>query len=134
MSMLSCLTVFFQKLFFPSNAKIDGKCEKCGSCCKRILIYDGDNLIMDDVVFINLQKQYKFYQNLHISGKNDTGELYFSCSLLKNNLCSIYPKRPNICRKYPSLKMLKLGGGLHHECSYKIKPRKSFKYFYNLYK
>lgn len=123
------LKAFFYKIFFPSNLKRLGLCSHCGSCCKKMYIIEGEVLLTDEAKFYEMQKEILFYKNITIAGKNDNGELFFSCKLLIENKCSKYLKRPKICRDYPSIKMHKYGGTLFEGCTFKFKPRKSFRFY-----
>ena len=125
-------------LIYPSNIKIIGKCNKCGQCCKTIMLYsnvlDTEKqavFIKTEKEFLELQKTVPFYQNLHIVGSNSKGELSFECKYLKHNKCTIYKTRPDFCKSYPSVKMFQLGGSLHKNCGFKIIARKKFNYFMN---
>jgi len=127
------LKIWFYKLFKPSNIVITGYCSGCGSCCKNILLMIYNDTITDEATFIDIQKNNAFYKNLEITGSNSSNELTFKCNLLKENNCSVYKKRPLLCRNYPSVKMFKHGGSLHEECTYEIKAKKDFKYFLQEY-
>ena len=123
------LKIFFYKLFFPSNVLITGSCSKCGSCCKNLLLMIYDDVIIDKATFENVQKTNAFYQNFEITGTTSDDELTFRCKLLIDNKCSIYKKRPFLCRNYPTAKMFKSGGSLHEKCTYVVKARKGFDFY-----
>jgi Fe-S-cluster containining protein len=44
---------------------------------------------------------YKENFSMTYEGMADGVWMMFSCPNLKNNLCSIYHRRPRICREYP---------------------------------
>jgi len=119
----------FYKFFFPSNLKIEGSCSKCGTCCKKIFIMIDDKSVFKEEEFYRLQRDILSYRYFAIAGRETSGELYFKCNLFKDNQCSKYKNRPLICRKYPSVDMLKYGGVLNDSCSYKMRARKSFDFF-----
>ena len=123
------LKALFYKIFFPSNVKIVGFCCQCGNCCRKMYIMDGEELLVDETKFYQMQKEILFYKNLTISGKNENGELFFQCNLQEKNKCTKYSKRPKICRDYPSEKMHKYGGTLFDGCTFKIKARKNFQFY-----
>lgn len=76
-----------------------------------------------------LQFIYPEYRKFKVQGKDENGNYVIACSLIdKDNLCPIYPKRSNICRKYPA-PYFKSPGILHKDCGFYIKPEKTFKYF-----
>ena len=119
----------YNKIFYPSNLKIEGFCSQCGVCCQKLYILIDYKPVISEKDFYRLQKENPSYRYLEILGTDDKGELYFKCNLLKDNKCSKYKQRPIICRKYPNVDMLKYGGILYDTCTYKLKPRKSFDYF-----
>lgn len=56
-------------------------------------------------------------------GRNSSGEIYFACDFIgRDNKCSDYKKRPQLCRTYPSVKMMQYGGIPKGDCGF---------YFYN---
>ena len=123
------LKINLYKLFFPSNLKIEGHCSKCGVCCHKIYILIGYKSILNEKDFFKLQSENPSYKYLEIAGKDTNGEIFFKCNLFKNNSCSKYKRRPIICRRYPSVNMLKYGGVLNESCTYVLKPRKKFDFF-----
>jgi Fe-S-cluster containining protein len=67
---------------------------------------------------------YTFVYNFKLKGwyKNDQ-MLIYSCNYLKNGKCSIYWRRPLICREYPRSK--RIGQTTMPGCGYSIvKPDK----------
>ncbi len=129
------------RFFYPSNIVIIGKCNKCGHCCKSIMLYsrksnyDGQAVfIKTEEEFLVLQKEEAFYNNLKVSGVTSNGELQFECIYLQENKCSIYKHRPDFCKEYPSVKMFLLGGSLYTGCGYRIKSKKDFKYYLDNFK
>ncbi len=89
---------------FKHHYKIEGKCKKRGLCCKNIAIKFSSSLWK----FYNLRRFYRFwyefvYNFTYIKTENEAQCLLFKCNYLKNNTCSIYWKRPLICRRYPKV-------------------------------
>ena|GEM_PF-447581 len=58
-------------------------------------------------------------QSLIAQAQNE-GNLIFACKLVtKDGLCSVYKKRPRMCRKYPAKRIL-YPAGMHEGCGYKV--------------
>jgi Fe-S-cluster containining protein len=95
------------------------------------MIYN--DVIVDKATFEDVQKTNAFYQNFEITGVTPDNEITFECKLLIDNKCSIYNKRPFLCRNYPSTKMFKHGGSLHKNCTYELKARKEFDFYFKNY-
>jgi len=91
------------------------KCEKCGACCKSMVLA----ITKEDIAkeprlkefitpiseldskkydFSNRTEKYFLLIGWRYEGE-DRG--YKVCPFLKNNRCSIYKTRPEICRSYP---------------------------------
>jgi len=52
-------------------------------------------------------------------GKNDCGALYFACShVTRDNKCSIYKKRPRLCKEYPDTGMIRYGAIPKDDCGF----------------
>lgn len=100
-----------------------GNCLGCGSCCKKIYVRHGKNVIKEEKAFKRLQLLHEFYTYLKIVDKDETG-LVFECSNLDptTNLCKIHDKRPGICRRYPQEELFSMGGMLSEDCGYKMLP------------
>lgn len=71
-------------------------------------------------------------KQFYLSGKNDKGELLFTCKALSDdNKCKCYFLRSLYCRKYPMVRSLSTGQYLSppEECGYTIELEKIFKDF-----
>lgn len=92
------LTTFFLK----SRYTFTGQCKKRGVCCKNIAIYLSQGF-WDSVLLTKLAIWwYTFVYSFElISTEPSHRILVFRCNYLKNNSCSIYRRRPFICRNYP---------------------------------
>lgn len=100
-----------------------GKCLGCGSCCQKIYVKHGKNVIQDEKDFEKLRLLHKFYSYLEVVEKDETG-LVFSCTNLdpETKLCKIHKSRPGICRRYPQEAIFGMGGAVSDECGYKLVP------------
>ena len=126
---LKRISFLINRIFFPSNMKITGKCRQCGECCRNIIIINEGKIIKDLTVFEQIKDSDPFYQNLIFHKICESGFLRFTCLYLLNNRCSAYQSRPVICKHYPSVRMFKYGGALTENCGFAIEARKSFSYF-----
>ncbi len=125
---------FLKKYYYTKILKRNyfryGSCKKCGACCKNIYIRHKNNVIKSKEEFITLKNNddYPFWKNLEIIGKDELG-VVFKCKLFdeEKSLCKKHKKRPDICRKYPSEEIFKMGAILKEECGYYFKPIESFR-------
>lgn len=75
-----------------SNRK--GKCNKCGACCKYIMLSLGNNAYQMDYTK-NFGKQIKIDNQIHIMIPQRCKQL------TKDNKCKIHKTRPHACRQFP---------------------------------
>ena len=70
-----------------------GSCRRCGSCCRELYL----------PVVVSTEKEVEFYKarGLPLSKGLNAVNLKIVCPHLKDNRCSIYSRRPDICREYP---------------------------------
>ena len=97
----------------------------CGSCCKKIYVKHGKNVIDNEELFLNLKEKHPFYKSLKLIGKDNNG-LIFECQNLENNKCRIHKKRWKICKKYPDEEMFMMGGCMQENCGYHFEPIYTF--------
>lgn len=127
--MINDIKLFISMLFSPKY-KLVGHCNQCGKCCRNIVFYNGTEPITDGDYVENLSKLNKRLRLFYVSGKNENGELLFTCnSLGDDNRCRHYFFRSLYCRKYPLVKSFRNGKFLKTEdyCGYKIVTEKAFK-------
>ena len=120
---------FYWNKFTSPKYTLTGKCKQCGRCCKNIVFFAYDKPIKDENLYEKLQLNNKRLKLFYPSGKNEKGELLFTCkSLLPNNKCKYYFFRSLYCRKYPMVKSLTTGKYLTppEKCGYEIIPQKKF--------
>ncbi len=113
-----------QKRTFNYPKTVRFQCIKCGICCgdtkekiRHVLLLEKDadqiaamtsSAISDFAVKIKNKTPYKY----EMKKTSETG----SCVFLENNQCTVYSKRPLICRFYPF--ELKVTGDQRHEFLY----------------
>ena len=104
--------------FVPEKVdyEITGECKKCGKCCNYMYSYD----TYTEKEFKIMQFLFPAYKRFYIKGKDEEGNLIFACKLVtKDGLCSDYPNRLPMCKKYP-LKKIHYPAKLHEGCGYKV--------------
>lgn len=90
------------RLFIKKRYRITGKCKKRGVCCNNIAIYLSDGFWKTPHLKSLAIKWYTFVYNFELLGEEkELMVIKFRCKYLKNNACSIYNRRPFICRNYP---------------------------------
>lgn len=114
----------FLSYFIPQKVKykVEGECLKCGKCCKEIR-----SLGMKNEKDLKLMQFFlPHYRRFFILRTEINGELVLSCKYLdKNGLCSVYNKRPSVCKNYPS-KNINFNGEMIDGCGFTV-IKKEFK-------
>ncbi len=113
----------FLSYFVPEKIiyKLEGQCIQCGKCCKNIRIYGLNN----EKELKIMQFFFPRYRHLFIRTKDDNNFVLSCKYLTSENKCSIYNKRPNFCKNYPS-KYTNCNTEMIDGCGYKI-IKKNFK-------
>lgn len=89
---------------FPKPYKIIGSCKKRGLCCQNIAIFIPYSFFKYPFFSKLVILWYGFVYNFTYTGSNKKEQvLLFKCNYLKEKGCSIYWKRPFICRNYPDI-------------------------------
>ncbi len=117
----------FLSYFVPEKQdyEVKGSCNKCGKCCETLYAVD----MKDEKEFKFMQFIFPSYKRFYIKGKDSFGNYVFGCKYLKDNLCSVYDKRPLICKKYPQ-KKLSFYAKMPEGCGYYVE-KKSFDDYLN---
>lgn len=77
------------------------KCKQCGRCCRDLIVEITHSDILREPKISGHAKLLD--GNGKIKYKNDRDKVYrleMPCHFLKNNKCSIYPTRPQVCREF----------------------------------
>lgn len=107
----------------PTNVVIKGECNRCGSCCRDLILVDDDKIVRTESDFNRLKQKFPQYQIFSIKTVNKDGDLVFRCRCLtEDNTCSIHPQRPGICINYPAKEIIKRGGRLFQNCGFSAQP------------
>lgn len=106
---------------------IEGKCKKCGYCCRHFcIVLEGGKILSTEEELNKIlkgtdYKKFKIY-------KDENGRFTFCCTkLTEDNRCSDYKNRLPICRQYPQEEIIIQGGYLPKSCGYRLIPITPFK-------
>ncbi len=117
-----------RNVFRGEEMAVHGRCRMCGECCRRLSLIHNGRWIRNKRQFAACLKEYPDYSRFRIIGKNDTGELLFDCDRLSDdNTCSDHENRLDICRRYPTLAMLRKGGTTPEGCGFSFVKKDAFK-------
>ncbi|MBT5855515.1 hypothetical protein HOH87_02650 [bacterium] len=95
---------YFSFKLFPKTYVIEGACQKRGICCQNIAICLSPSFWKHSWLKRLAQRYYTFVYNFqHIEDLEEHKVIKFKCNYLKEGKCSIYRRRPFICRQYPAL-------------------------------
>jgi Fe-S-cluster containining protein len=110
------------RLWYRRRIRVEGRCEPCGECCRRVVLWDRGQPLRDAEGFARLVRSDAFtYQRFEPYGRNAAGDLLFRCSKLgADNLCTVHAERPVLCRRYPEPRMFLHGGSLPQGCTYTV--------------
>ena len=114
----------FISYFIPQKIKykIDGKCNKCGNCCRQIRAYG----LKSEKELKFMQFIFPWYKRFFITGKDENNDFILSCKHLnENGSCNVYKTRPFVCRNYPK-RYIFFNAQMPDGCGYKI-IKKEFK-------
>ncbi len=114
----------FLSYFVPQkiNYKIEGKCLKCGECCRQIR----SRGLKNNTELKFMQFILPHYKRFFITGKDEEDNLILSCKFLTDDgKCSVYNSRPQVCRNYPA-KHIPYNAEMIEGCGFKV-IKKEFK-------
>lgn len=126
------LRFLFQKKFQSSKYILEGKCCRCGACCRNIVFKIDETFVNSEEDFERLKKFKKIYNHFYISGRDKDRALLFTCkSLTDDNRCRDYFFRSFYCRSYPQIMpdFIANGGKLLDGCGYRYAVKKKFSEF-----
>lgn len=118
----------FSTLFrhlFPNQYQIVGKCKKRGLCCNNIAVYIPTKMWGRKYQLSFITFWYEWIYNFtHTDANEKDNVLLFRCNYLKNNKCSIYWRRPFICRNYPRIHKFFRKPTFLPGCGFSVKNKK----------
>ena len=81
---------------------IDGKCQKSGNCCKKLMLVKNGITLNTKEKFETIRKKDKKYDRFVPNYQNASKIKNFSCTCITpQNICSDYKGRPTLCKSYP---------------------------------
>jgi hypothetical protein len=100
--LVSSILSRIERLVIPPRWPITGTCSKCGECCKLLAMHMPPFVAHRE--YLQNMVQWYYEENYGMIYEAIINDLWmvFSCPNLKENICSIYSRRPRICRQYPS--------------------------------
>ena len=99
---IDSLFTWFSYLLFKPRYNLSGQCKKRGLCCENIGIQLSPSVFRHKWIKNLVKHWYTFVYNFSFKGEVPSDcILLFKCNYLKKKVCSIYWKRPYICRRYP---------------------------------
>lgn len=119
----------FKSYFVPEKIsyEIKGECKKCGTCCNHI--YSIDTYTEQEFKF--MQIIFPSYKRFYIKGKDENENLIFACKYVsEEGLCTVYAKRPAMCKRYPNKKIL-YPAKLPEGCGYQVVKKQFEDYLKN---
>lgn len=87
----------------PPPFKRGGACKKRGNCCHYILLPKPTSFLSRLYYLWNIEVNgfYRLNEPEYHDEEEDCTWLVMGCRYFKNNLCSVYRFRPQMCRKWP---------------------------------
>ena len=112
---------YLGNILWHPKQPIYGKCKQRGVCCQNVAVGVSKRINNIPILLKVINWWYRFVYNFTLKGwyKNDQIMIY-SCNYLKNGKCSIYWRRPLICREYPRSK--RIGQTTMPGCGYSLQP------------
>ena len=129
MSMDFVKSIYYEikSYFVPEKLKypIEGKCLKCGNCCRQIRCYGLKN--ERELKF--MQFIFPHYKRFYINGTDENGDIILTCKFLsEEGKCNVYKKRPKVCRDYPK-KIISINAQMLDGCGYRVMKKEFKDYF-----
>ena len=102
-----------------------GNCKQRGICCQNIAVGVSKKVSKLPPVLHIINAWYSFVYNFNLKGWYENDQIFiYSCRYLKDGKCSIYWRRPLICRDYPRSK--RIGQTTMPGCGYSLQPKSKF--------
>ena len=88
--------------FWIKTTPIEGQCKQRGVCCNNIAIGIHTHINNRKLLVSIANWWYTFVYRFTLKGWYKKEQIWlYKCQYLKNNKCSIYWRRPLLCRRYP---------------------------------
>ena len=108
--------------FWHPKTPLTGQCKQRGVCCQNIAVGLSHRMNRSRVIVTWVNAWYQFVYNFKLKGwyKNDAVLIYSCRYLSPQGRCTIYWRRPFICRQYPHRK--RVGPTTMPGCGYRLVP------------
>ena len=108
--------------FWHPKEPIYGNCKKRGICCQNVAVGVSKQINRSRFLMHIINIWYKITYNFKLKGWYPNDQiLIYQCNYLKNGKCSIYWRRPLICRAYPRTK--RVGQTTMPGCGFSVQPK-----------
>ena len=90
-------------LYHPTGGDFiqEGLCQRCGDCCEHI-VSSPPKILAQGLGLRMYLAFHKLTHNFSVNYRGPNQEIVFKCGHLRNDgACSIYWRRPLLCRRYP---------------------------------
>ena len=102
--MLDLFSIRLVEKVFRRRYQRQGKCLRCGKCCRNILIFQPKNWWGRLYLKWNMEVNGFYPRNYPILDVNGEKMILMTCRYLKSdNTCANYFWRPLICRNWPQI-------------------------------
>ena len=107
---------------FRTKWALDGKCKKCGKCCRDIKLAIDPRLLSNTFTRELVIRWTSWVMGFYLKAiEYDPPYLVFGCkNLLSDGSCADYKWRPNVCRNYPLVDFFE-EPALFDTCGYKAR-------------
>jgi len=100
---LSGLMTALERRLRPPRWKLAGGCNRCGECCELLAVSLTPFMARHPAAVRFVQRFHEVnYGFIHEGYEPGKGLLFHCPHLGPGHLCSIYGRRPRLCREYPS--------------------------------
>ena len=105
---------------FKTKWALEGKCRKCGACCREIALVVHPKILTSRSITALVSRWISWVFDFHlIRIEYDMNYMIFGCKHIKTDgTCGNYKWRPSVCRNYPIVDYFKKPS-LFDNCGYK---------------
>ncbi|MCP5104290.1 MAG: hypothetical protein GY950_12960, partial [bacterium] len=77
MNILRRIWIKIRLFWNPTNVVIRGSCKICGTCCRRLILTDGEQIVQSEEAFETLKNQYPQYEIFKFKSINNDADWVF---------------------------------------------------------